>query len=74
MNPIRSRRAHAAIGCLLFRSGSYTSPAIHNQCNSTASFSTPAAKEIHAEKLVIVDGSGRQTAAACTAVTVERTG
>jgi hypothetical protein len=32
----------AAIDCLLFRSGSYTSPVIHKRCNSTANFRATA--------------------------------
>ena len=33
---------YAAIACLLFRSGSYTSPVTHSRCNSTASFRATA--------------------------------
>ena len=34
--------SYAAFACLLFRSGSYTSPLIHKQCNSTDNFRATA--------------------------------
>jgi|HubBroStandDraft_3_1064219.scaffolds.fasta_scaffold101814_2 hypothetical protein len=39
---LQSARGYAAIDCLLFRSGSYTSPVIHKRCNSTANFRATA--------------------------------
>jgi hypothetical protein len=41
-SPISPSSSYAAFACLLFRSGSYTSPLIHKQCNSTDNFRATA--------------------------------